>query len=438
VSSKLTERLRDIIGPPRASPPESSNGLRPPVSEVPGRVEPRLLEVLGGEWRHEGGRSFVIERRVDAGTFHGRVRVGELSECHERAASFAPLLSGGSPARPPFVFFDLETTGLSGGAGTLAFLVGCGWFDSGGAFVTRQHVLTQFGDEPGMLHAVAGELERAGALVSFNGRSFDAPVLETRYLFHRLQWPGESLPHIDVVHPSRRFWRDHPDRLSGCSLLALERQVLGVHRTGDIPGFDVPGRFFQYVRSSDPRPLVAVLEHNRHDLLSLAAITARLLCLLAAGPGEARDPCEALALGRAYERAGFEGRANESFERVLSMMDDGEARRQAKPLLKIEALRALAFAARRNRKYGAAAARWRQIVAMPGCPTRILREATEALAIHNEHRARDLAAAKAFALQSLAADARPTFHQAVRHRLARIDRKIERSTESLNLLDYQF
>ena len=103
------------------------------------------------------------------------------------------------PAQLPFVFFDLETTGLNGGAGTHAFLVGCGWFDDDGWFVTEQHLMTRYAGERPMLHAVAAELDRAGALVSFNGKSFDAPMLETRYLFHRLRSPWRPMPHVDLL-----------------------------------------------------------------------------------------------------------------------------------------------------------------------------------------------------------------------------------------------
>ena len=122
------------------------------------------------------------------------------------AETHAPLLTSAAPARPPFLFFDIETTGLSGGAGTYAFLVGCAWFCDDGAFLTRQYLLTSHGDERPMLESVAGELARAGTLVTFNGKSFDVPVLEMRYMFHRLPWPGARLPHLDVLHPARLFW----------------------------------------------------------------------------------------------------------------------------------------------------------------------------------------------------------------------------------------
>src|SRR4029077_3318966 len=100
-------------------------------------------------------------------------------------------------------FFDLETTGLSGGAGTQAFLVGCGWVAGDGAVVARQFLLTRPSDERAMLEIVRAELARAGALVSFNGKSFDAPLLETRYAFHRVEWARDCLPHLDVLHPAR-------------------------------------------------------------------------------------------------------------------------------------------------------------------------------------------------------------------------------------------
>src|SRR5207344_1330547 len=164
--------------------------------------------VLGGAWREaDGRRCFVVDRRWEPAALHGRERVGAVAERLERSAGEAPLFAGGAAARPPFVFFDLETTGLSGGAGTLAFLVGCGWFEPDGAFVTRQFLLARHADEPMLLEAVAAELARAGALVSFNGKSFDAPLLEGRYLFHRMVWSGRELPHLDVLHPARRFWK---------------------------------------------------------------------------------------------------------------------------------------------------------------------------------------------------------------------------------------
>ena len=437
----LSDRLRGMLKPSSAAAAPGPGRLcvehGRPVS-----AGDSLEHVLGGEWRGESGsRCFVVERRVEADARCGRIRVGDLAAWHELAAAHAPMLTAGPPARPPFVFFDLETTGLSGGAGTYAFLVGCGRFAGDGAFITQQYVLAAFGDERAMLEMVARELARAEALVSFNGRSFDAPLLETRYLYHRLDWTVARLPHIDVLHPARRFWgatsREAGHDGGNCSLVALEQQVLGMRRPGDVPGFEIPARYFQFVRSGDARPLAAVLEHNRLDLLSLAGLTARLMRLIAEGPDEAADAREALALGRVYGRSGLEARACEAFERVLvmcaSMPRASASLADTSPsmaLIEIAALQALACAARRARRYEDAAALWRQVLDVAGCPQRIAREATAALAIHHEHRSRDLAAAKAFAQLSLDTGMRPAWNNAVRHRLARIDRKMTAELEA--------
>jgi uncharacterized protein YprB with RNaseH-like and TPR domain len=393
--------------------------LRSPVVPAGGHAGPPLHDlpaILGGEWlRAAGGHDcFVVERRRDPVARYGRVIVGELAESLRQAAADAPLFAGGAPARPPFVFFDLETTGLSGGAGTHAFLVGCGWFD-GDAFVTRQFVMTRYADERALLERVAGELARAGALVSFNGKSFDAPVLETRYLFHRLAWAGGGIPHIDALHPARRFWP------GDCSLVALERQLIDARRAGDVAGFEIPARYFQFVRSGNPRPLVAVLEHNRLDLLTLAALTARLLHLARNGPSAARDGREAYALGLVYARAGLEARARECFARAVDM---SAAPPGAFDPLRVESLRALAIGWRRARQWDEAAACWRQLLETRGCPPPLRREASEALAIHHEHRVRDLSAARGFALKTLEHELPPAWTEAVHHRLARIERKM--------------
>ncbi|MGB7219160.1 MAG: ribonuclease H-like domain-containing protein [Vicinamibacterales bacterium] len=412
-SPTLADRLREVVGTGRPR-------LAPAV--LPAAADTDLRLVLGGSWRlcHESS-CFVVERKQEPSTRHGRDTVGTIAYKLADGSAEVALLTGGGAAGPPFLFFDLETTGLSGGAGTHAFLVGCGWFDADGAFLTRQFLLTRYADERELLAAVAGEMALAGALVSFNGKSFDAPVLETRYLFHRLEWMGASLPHIDVLHPARRFWGS--SARESCSLTALERDILDARRVDDVPGFEIPGRYFQFVRSGDARPLVDVLEHNRLDLLSLAGLTARLLDLVRLGPDAARDASEALALGEVYARAGLQERAHEAYtisvEASVSL-----------PVVRISALRGLALLLRRARQYDEAAACWRELIALRGCPKPVVREASEALAIHHEHRVRDLAVAKAFALRTLEGGERGRWVEAARHRLARIQKKMGKSEVS--------
>ena len=436
--SALADRIRGIVAPRVVA----ADPCVRPVGEAAGSAVREsavgdIAAVLGGAWREaDGRRCFVVDRRWDPSARHGRERIGGLAARLDQAAGEAPLFAGGAPARPPFVFFDLETTGLSGGAGTLAFLVGCGWFAGDGSFVTRQFLLARHADERMLLEAVAAELSRAGALVSFNGKSFDAPLLEGRYLFHRLPWRGREIPHVDVLHPARRFWKPRVARScegrdraiespaplgQTCSLQALEKQHVGLRRSGDVPGFEIPGLYFQFVRSGDAAPLEAVLEHNRLDLLTLAALTAKLLDMTRTGPDAVADPREALALGHVYARGALEERARLSYRRAI---DRCRSPRGAYDPLRIDALRALALACRRARRHDEAASCWSELAQMRGCPAPIVREATEALAIHHEHRVRDLESAKAFALQSLDTACGPSWATAARYRLDRLERKM--------------
>jgi uncharacterized protein YprB with RNaseH-like and TPR domain len=376
--------------------------------------------MLGGRW--ESGHTFVVEQRVSGGEWQGRVRVGDAADAIDHAAGAVSMLNRGEAASSPLLFFDIETSGLNGGAGTFAFLVGCGWFEPNRSFVTRQHLLVDICHERAMLEAITADINRAGALVSFNGKSFDAPVLETRYVFHRLVWAGASVPHIDALHAARRFWgppvaEAGPLRFGprSCSLAALETHVLGANRAHDVPGSEIPSRYFRYLRSADVQPLVGVLHHNRRDLLSLAVLTARLLYLLDAGPSQARTAREAIAIGRAYASAGAAD-ARDAFVRALELPGAQEDRAAA--------LRSLAILARRARRHTEAAIRWRELLDLPHCPARLAREAAEALAIHHEHRVRDLVAARSFTLQIVDAAA-PHRDSAARHRLERINHKIE-------------
>jgi hypothetical protein len=191
------------------------------------------------------------------------------------------------------------------------------------------------------------------------------------------------------------------------------------------------------VRSGDARPLEAVLEHNRLDLLTLAALTARLLHMARTGPGAISDPREALALGYVYARGGLGARACDAFRYAVDMTERSPAT-AAMTVMKSDGLRALALMQRRARQYADAAQCWRRLLDLPGCPPEIAREAANALAIHHEHRVRDLAQARRFALGSLAAvtnGLRPSLAQAVRYRLARIERKMGASAQNDLLLD---
>jgi uncharacterized protein len=424
IRSSFTDRLRAIVNPAARAGgtdrPDSASADTAGTLPL-GAID--LQSALGGEWRRQGNsHCFVVERRARPDARHGYRRVADMAQDLREATTGGSLIAD-ADVRAPLVFFDVETTGLGGGAGTYAFLVGCGRFDDEGAFVTRQFVLTRQADEPGLLRMLRSELGTAGGLVTFNGKSFDAPLIETRFSFHRLEWIGGRLAHLDMLHPSRRFWGDVVLPEPSCSLAALERTILGARRLGDVSGHEVPARFFRFVRTSDPQPLVGVLEHNRLDLLSLAGLTARLLHLVRTGSAAARTAGEALALGTLYARSDTV-RAEEAFQRAIDMCISCARPRQNGPTA-AAAVRALARFYRRARRFDDAAAQWRRLLELECCPALAAREASDALAVHHEHRARDLALAKAFAVRSLV-DVEPgaAWDRAVRHRLARLERKL--------------
>ena len=329
------------------------------------------------------------------------------------------LLGGGGS---PCLFLDLETTGLAGGAGTHAFLVGLAWFDAC-SFRVRQFFLANFAAERVLLQAVRDLAAETGTVVTYNGKSFDLPVLETRYVLNRMETPFAGLPHVDMLHPARRMWRaagdadEQGESGSACRLTNLERTLCGHEREGDVPGFEIPGRYFHFVRTGEARQLEAVLEHNRLDLLSLALVTARAHQLLDEGPASSRAAREALGLGQLYERAGLTSDARASFARAAEMPC-------ADVTTRAEVLRAVALACRRAREYVIAADAWREILELRGCPATIVREATEALAVHHEHRLRDPLSARTFALTSLRLPVTQSRREALEHRLARLDRKL--------------
>jgi uncharacterized protein len=427
--STLSDRVRDVLAPGSARA-GSVKTIEPPADP-----ESFELSALGGVWTKG---CFVVDRLLNAGAAYGRETIGGVAASLDRSAGAASLFAAAAGA--PFVFVDLETTGLSGGAGTHVFLFGCGWFTSDAGFATRQLLLTRFEDEPDLLQTAAAEIGRAGAVVSFNGKSFDAPVLETRFQFHRLEWDRARIPHIDVLHPARRFWpgsnpgitpAGHTAGQRGdCSLVALEQRVGWISRSDDVPGFEVPGRYFRFLRTGDARLLAPVLEHNRCDLLTVAALLARLLHLSEMGARAAGSAAEALALGRLYIRAGFDDRAREAFMRCIEMSRASEG---AYDPVRVDAMCALAQALRRSRCFDEAARWWQRLVDTRGCPQPVLREAIEALAIHHEHRVRDLATAKTLALRNLEGKPHPRRVHAVEHRVARLDRKLERRNQELGL-----
>jgi uncharacterized protein YprB with RNaseH-like and TPR domain len=440
----LAERLRAVVGTAPSAVPRVQLGQRPPAEDgesSAARVG-RAATVLGGQV-HEaaGGRCIVVDRHYGPDDRHGRHAVASIVRTLQASCDGVATLGrawpgtrGVVPSSGPLFqdldglcVVDLETTGLAGGAGTQAFLVGCARLDGDGVHI-RQFLSPGFEHERAQLHLVSEWMRDRTQLLTFNGRTFDVPLLEMRFSYHRLVWPWGALPHLDALHPARRFWRDRSDLAgpdpddSSCSLGVLERRLSGLHRVGDVPGFEIPTRYFQFARDGRPEPLEAVLEHNRLDLLSTLLVCARAASLVVLGPGAAESGHECLGLGRLHDRLAHRDDAEACYLEAATLggrLGDGR--------LRGEALRRLALLRRRAGRTDAAADAWRDLLATRGASALARREAREALAIHHEHRARDLGAARALVLDALAEPLDGRQRGQAQHRLARLERKLSRS-----------
>ena len=408
----------------------------------------RAAIILGGAVvERSEGAVIVVDREYRSTSLHGRTSIGDTVSTINDGADALQLMAQAWPAAkgiaelaggtkvPPLLFLDLETTGLFGGAGTQAFLVGCAAID-GDSIRIRQFLLPGFEHERAVLNELQAWAKDHGALCTYNGRTFDVPLIETRFMFHRVPCPLEGVPHLDMLHAARRLWRQRPLSIgtpdpddSSCSLAVLEKHIAGLHRLGDVPGYEIPSRFFRFVRDGDARPLEAVLEHNRLDLISLAVVLARAITLITRGPNEARTAQEAYGLARVYERAG----AHDNAEASLLKTIDFARRVGGEPEVHAEALRRLAWLRRRARRVHEAADAWRELASLPRCAASLRREAKEALAIHYEHRSKNLQVARQHALDLMSEiDANQV---RVRHRLDRLERKLARYTATLPIHD---
>ena len=411
-------------------------------------IDAPMAASLAGAKEIDGplGKTLVVERHYAPADWHGSLQLRDARVTPDDVALIARDPAAADAPRARILYLDLETTGLSGGAGTVAFLVGCALSCEDGSFLIRQFVLPSFAAERALIGAVS-EWARAEAavLVTYNGRSFDVPVMETRWAFHRLRSPWDELPHLDMLHVARRLWSKKvasdtasaqpaaraytvPEKEdSGCRLVQLERTLFEVERVGDVSGFEIPGRYFDFVRRGDWSVLEPVLHHNRLDLLSLAGVTARAARLLRAGVAACSRAEEAALLGRELHRRAEPSEAEACYRRGL---DDLAA---AHPL-RAETLAGLARLLRSQRRYDEAAACWTDITGVRGLRAGLRLEATEALAVHFEHRRRDLARAHSYAERARQADmARPGARPGAGHTGAiRLDRRLDRLRRKLS------
>lgn len=229
---------------------------------------------------------------------------------------------------PPesFAFIDTETSGLAGGTGTYAFLIGVGKFSSDG-FQLSQFFMREPVDEPAHLSALLSSVSESKVLVTYNGKTFDVPLLNSRFIANGEAAPFKSVSHIDLLHLARRLWRD---RLHSRTLGSIEENILGMKRTEeDIPGWMVPTIYFDYLKSGDARPMRNVFYHNAMDIISLASLLNHISEIIENPYGNVSNGVDLIALGKIYEDMGEFDLAAESFEKGLAVDLPQNIRRQA-------------------------------------------------------------------------------------------------------------
>lgn len=358
---------------------------------------------------------------------HGTHRVGSLGGRFERAGRILVRCSADDAVDfDRIAFVDTETTGLSGGIGVCAFLVGVGYLSTAG-FVVEQFLMNDFPAEPDMLHRVCETLERFNVIGSYNGRSFDVPILDGRLLLNGIRTRLSDKPHLDLLHPVRRLWKH---RLCDCSLKSLEAHAVGHIREDDIEGWMIPEAYFRYLRGGDRKTMERILLHNREDILSLACL-AHLTFRAIDSPKEAslEHGLDWYGLGTLFEQHRRTKEAVHCFERALEMGLPEETRRRC--------LTTLSLAHKRRGDWNDAVRLWKETSSAKEDANTYL--GLEELAKFYEHTQRDLVSARGICQRAIAMiemHAALSETNAVRHldnfehRLRRIEKKMRSGGEN--------
>ena len=390
--------------------PLSGTGNRPTPAQPAyacqaGPME-RTRRGIEGEIRETPLGSFLLQEHFYGnGRMHGSVPIERLQTI---SSSSLRNISGGAVPEVNarhWAFLDTETTGLSGGTGTCAFLAGVGTIETDG-FRVRLFFMRDYDDEAAMLQALATCLRGYDVLVTYNGKSYDGPLLETRYRLQRQANPLERMHHIDLLHSARRLWNM---RLPDCRLGTLESEILGVERRGDVPGALIPQRYFEYLRTGQGARLRPVFHHNVLDIVSLACLSTVLLATYAA-PDKARlrHGSDLLGLARWLRRAGDNERALQLYRKAIQagLPDQG-------------LFPSLWESAQLERKVGNREAQLRLLRDLSRVGNLYRAAAFEELAKHYEHREHDYSRA----LEMTRSAQRYAPSQQLRHREKRLVRK---------------
>ncbi|MBN2012413.1 ribonuclease H-like domain-containing protein [candidate division KSB1 bacterium] len=234
------------------------------------REKADLAAIFHGDYvTTKSGECFVITHTFPVGTSHGRIHLQAKEPNNQKVLEWIGKQSNMRKLDVNrALFFDTETTGLSSGTGTHIFLAGFGYFAEDN-YIIKQYFLRDYDEEKPFLEAIEQLLQGFDAIISYNGKSYDWPMLQTRYIFNKMTCALERPLHLDLLHTARRIWKR---RLQDCSLQSVESHILDFHRQHDIPGALIPQVYFQYLRDQNAEPLQQVFQHNVWDIVSLAVL----------------------------------------------------------------------------------------------------------------------------------------------------------------------
>src|SRR6202521_593437 len=371
--------------------PARSTTPRPAALRQPDETDPlsRLLGAAVATNRY--GEHISVRKWFSTPEFSepSNVTLELLSRVRDESLSKRTRAALADPSK--WLFLDTETTGLAGGTGTYAFLIGLAWWDAG-ALQVEQFFMRDFGEEHAILHEVAWRIAERPVLVTFNGKAFDWPLLENRFTMTRSIAVPRLAAHLDLLHPARALWKL---LLGSVRLVELERHVLdaarlGWHRQDDVLAALIPQHYFDYLRGGPAEPLAAVVRHNQMDLRGLAALVGKIDALLASDDDHDVQSLDLFGLSRYLQRRGDSQRAHSACTQAVDLGLPKEYDRQAR--------RELALLAKRRGEHDKAAALWHELVK----DERNGAHACEELAVYYERRRKDFERALEFAKLGIA------------------------------------
>lgn len=375
--------------------------------------EVKIEEVVSGKFISTPfGDSFVRENY-----FPRDYRCGEVELFHIFQSSAKTISSLARDDRlkkidiSKTVFLDTETTGLAGGAGTYVFLVGVGYFE-GDQFCVRQYFMRDYNEERALLSALNDLLSNFKAVVTYNGKTFDLPLMESRYIMSGMKMSLKNPYHFDLLYPARRLWKR---RLENCSLSTVERDILGVIRDDDVPGYLIPEIYFSYLRTKDARALKQVFEHNLQDILSMVALVSRM-CFLVEDPlNNTEYGMDIFSIGKMFDEEKKYGQSTHYYAEALKHnLAEEEI---------LEILRLSSFAYKRQGKWEEAEKIWREIIEKS---REYIYYPFEELAKYYEHYLKDYQKAETIVEEALNIEDNIFLREKLQYRLNRIKEKKNR------------